>query len=99
MGAGWRGRIGLGKTLQVSCRFIRMEYRAIGEVAAEVGVSPQTLRVWEEKGLLSPARSTGGHRLYGPAAVGRARQIARLRQERGWNPAAIATALPAGSEE
>jgi transcriptional regulator with XRE-family HTH domain len=31
--------------------------------------------------------------------LGRARQIARLRQERGWNPAAIATALPVSSEE
>lgn len=71
----------------------------IGGAASAVGVSPQTLRVWEEKGLLTPDRSAGGHRLYGPRTLERARQIARLRRERGWNPAAIATALadrPAG---
>ena len=71
----------------------------IGEAAAAVGVSPQTLRVWEAKGLLSPDRSAGGHRLYGPRALARARRIAQLRQEQGWNPAAIATVLAASPEE
>lgn len=64
-----------------------------GEVARAVGVSPQTLRVWEAKMLLKPARSGGGHRLYTESALERARQIAELRREMGWNPAAIATAL------
>lgn len=72
---------------------------AIGAAASAVGVSPQTLRVWEEKGLLSPVRSVGGHRLYGPRTLERAHRIARLRRERGWNPAAIATALAARPEE
>jgi DNA-binding transcriptional MerR regulator/mannose-6-phosphate isomerase-like protein (cupin superfamily) len=65
----------------------------ITEVADAVGVSQQTLRVWEAKKLLNPARSPGGHRLYSDRAVERAKRIADLRREMGWNPAAIATAL------
>lgn len=38
----------------------------IGPLAARFGVSPETLRVWEQKGLLPPARRTpGGHSRYG----------------------------------
>lgn len=69
------------------------EFRTISEAAAVAGVSAQTLRVWEAKNLLSPSRTPGGQRLYSADAANRAREIARLRQERGWNPAAIATAL------
>jgi DNA-binding transcriptional MerR regulator/mannose-6-phosphate isomerase-like protein (cupin superfamily) len=69
------------------------EFFTIGEVAAAVGVSQQTLRVWEARKLLAPARSRGGHRLYTEAALRRAERIAQLRREMGWNPAAIATAL------
>jgi len=36
----------------------------IGEVASQKGVSPQTLRVWEKLGLISPSRSTLGHRVF-----------------------------------
>jgi len=69
------------------------EFRTISEAAALAGVSAQTLRVWEAKNLLSPSRTRGGQRLYSADAADRAREIAQLRQERGWNPAAIATAL------
>lgn len=69
------------------------EFSTIGEAAAAAGVSRQTLRVWEAKNLLSPTRTRGGQRLYSAGAVGRAREIATLRTERGWNAAAIATAL------
>jgi DNA-binding transcriptional MerR regulator/mannose-6-phosphate isomerase-like protein (cupin superfamily) len=65
----------------------------IAEVAEAVAVSQQTLRVWEAKKLLNPARSPGGHRLYSERALERAKQIGDLRREMGWNPAAIATAL------
>ena len=38
----------------------------IGPLAARFGVSPETLRVWEQKGLMPPSRRTpGGHRRYG----------------------------------
>ena len=39
-------------------------------VAAELsGVHPQTLRIYERKGLLSPARTEGGNRRYSDADV------------------------------
>jgi DNA-binding transcriptional MerR regulator len=44
----------------------------IGEVSKRVGVSPELLRAWERRyGLLRPARSAGGLRLYAPADVER----------------------------
>ncbi len=77
------------------------DFCTISEAAAAAGVSAQTLRVWETKNLLAPARTPGGQRLYSTDAVNRAREIASLRTDRGWNPAAIATALagrPDGSK-
>ena len=71
------------------------ELFTIGEVATMVGVSQQTLRVWEAKNLLNPLRSPGGQRLYGHDAIERAQQIVKLRRSTGWNPAAISTALAA----
>lgn len=71
------------------------ELFTIGEVATMVGVSQQTLRVWEAKNLLSPVRSPGGQRLYGHDAIKRAQEIVTLRRSTGWNPAAISTALAA----
>ena len=39
-------------------------------VAAELaGVHPQTLRIYERKGLLEPARTTGGSRRYSQADI------------------------------
>ncbi len=39
----------------------------IGELSRRVGVSPELLRAWERRyGLLSPSRTAGGFRLYGP---------------------------------
>jgi DNA-binding transcriptional MerR regulator/quercetin dioxygenase-like cupin family protein len=67
----------------------------IGEVASTVGVSQQTLRVWEAKNLLSTVRSPGGQRLYSADTLKRARQIAEIRRSTGWNFAAIFTALAA----
>ncbi len=71
-------------------------YRRIGDLAAELGVSPQTLRVWEAQGLVVPDRSERGQRLYTEAHVQRARQVAELRRRDGWNPAAIRAALAGG---
>ena len=48
-------------------------------VAAELaGVHPQTLRIYERKGLLDPARTTGGTRRYSDADIARLRQIQEL---------------------
>ena len=48
------------------------ELLRIGELSRRVGVSPELLRAWERRyGLLRPARSAGGLRLYSPADVER----------------------------
>jgi MerR family transcriptional regulator, light-induced transcriptional regulator len=48
----------------------------IGELSKRVGVSPELLRAWERRyGLLRPARSAGGLRLYSPADVERVAQM------------------------
>ena len=50
----------------------------IGELANEAGVSAQTLRYYERRGLLGPARrATSGFRDYVPAAVRQVRFIRR----------------------
>ena len=50
----------------------------IGDLATAAGVSTRALRYYEEQGLLTPARSAGGHRHYAPDAVERVRWIQRL---------------------
>ena len=48
------------------------EVLRIGELSKRVGVSPELLRAWERRyGLLRPARSPGGLRLYSPADIER----------------------------
>ncbi len=58
-------------------------------VAAELsGVGPQTLRLYEERGLLSPMRSPGGTRRYSDDDLVRLERIAGLLAE-GVNVAGI----------
>ncbi|MGH9029059.1 MAG: heat shock protein transcriptional repressor HspR [Acidimicrobiales bacterium] len=48
-------------------------------VAAELaGVHPQTLRIYERKGLVGPSRTGGGSRRYSPADIERLKQIGAL---------------------
>jgi DNA-binding transcriptional MerR regulator len=48
------------------------ELLRIGELSKRAGASPELLRAWERRyGLLRPARSAGGLRLYSPADVER----------------------------
>lgn len=48
-------------------------------VAAELaGMHPQTLRIYERRGLVSPARTTGGNRRYSEADIARLRRISEL---------------------
>src|SRR5207249_4185678 len=55
-------------------------------VAAElVGMHPQTLRVYEQKGLVRPKRTQGNTRLYSESDVERLRLIQRLTTELGLN--------------
>jgi MerR family transcriptional regulator/heat shock protein HspR len=58
-------------------------------VAAELaGVHPQTLRIYERKGLLAPARTQGGNRRYSDDDIDRLRRISELAAE-GMNLAGI----------
>jgi MerR family transcriptional regulator/heat shock protein HspR len=55
-------------------------------VAAElVGMHPQTLRMYEAKGLVSPRRTPGGTRRYSDADLLRLQQIGQLTSELGLN--------------
>ena len=59
-------------------------------VAAELaGVHPQTLRIYERKGLLRPARTAGNTRRYSQRDIDRLRMIQRLTQEEGLNLAGV----------
>ena len=59
-------------------------------VAAElVGMHPQTLRIYESKGLVMPQRTAGNTRLYSEADLERLRLINRLTQELGLNLAGV----------
>jgi MerR family transcriptional regulator, heat shock protein HspR len=58
-------------------------------VAAELaGVHPQTLRIYERRGLLEPSRSRGGNRRYSDIDIARLRRIAELTEE-GLNLAGV----------
>lgn len=51
-------------------------------VAAELtGMHPQTLRIYERKGLVHPARTGGGNRRYSDEDVALLRRIAELTSE------------------
>lgn len=59
-------------------------------VAAELaGLHPQTLRMYETKGLLRPARTPGGTRVYSEADIERLRLVQRLTTELGLNLAGV----------
>ena len=59
-------------------------------VAADlVGMHPQTLRLYEARGLVRPGRTPGGTRLYSDADVERLRLIHRLTTELGLNLAGV----------
>ncbi len=59
-------------------------------VAAELaGMHPQTLRIYETRGLIAPKRSPKNTRLYSQADVDRLRRIQELTSELGMNLAGV----------
>lgn len=67
-------------------------------VAAELaGVHPQTLRIYERKGLVEPARTDGGSRRYSDADVEMLRRIQSLTNE-GLNLAGVKRVLALQAE-
>ena len=62
-------------------------------VAAELaGVHPQTLRIYERKGLVDPARTEGGSRRYSDSDINQLRRIQELTNE-GLNLAGVKRVL------
>jgi MerR family transcriptional regulator/heat shock protein HspR len=62
-------------------------------VAADlVGMAPQTLRLYEDRGLLDPARTAGGTRRYSQDDLDRVRRIGELLGD-GLNLAGVAAVL------
>jgi MerR family transcriptional regulator/heat shock protein HspR len=63
-------------------------------VAADlVGMHPQTLRIYEQKGLVRPKRTAGNTRLYSEHDLERLRVIQRLTSELGLNLAGVEIVL------
>ena len=66
----------------------------IQEVAADTGLTPRTIRYYEELGLLAPAgRSEGAYRLYDAEDLERLRFIRGLRDDAGFSLAEIGQLL------
>ena len=61
----------------------------IGIASQLIGVHPQTLRMYEQKGLLRPRKSIKNTRLYSQEDVDLGRYIQRLTQEMGMNLAGV----------
>jgi len=65
----------------------------ISVAARLAGMHPQTLRIYETKGLVSPKRTRGNTRLYSEADLERLRLIQRLTTELGLNLAGVEVVL------
>ena len=65
----------------------------IGIASELIGVHPQTLRMYEQKGLLRPRKSIKNTRLYSQDDVDLGRYIQRLTQELGMNLAGVSKVL------
>jgi MerR family transcriptional regulator/heat shock protein HspR len=67
-------------------------------VAAELaGMHPQTLRIYERRGLVDPARTTGGNRRYSETDIVMLLRIAQLTEE-GLNLAGVKRVLALEAE-
>ena len=63
-------------------------------VAADiVGMHPQTLRIYENKGLIRPKRTAGNTRLYSEADIQRLQLIQQLMNDLGLNLAGVEQVL------
>jgi DNA-binding transcriptional MerR regulator/methylmalonyl-CoA mutase cobalamin-binding subunit len=71
----------------------------IKEAAARTGVSVPVLRAWERRyGIVEPARTASGYRMYDEAALKRLRTMRRL-VEGGWSPSIAAAAIRSDAPE
>ena len=68
-------------------------YLLISRVAERFNIHPQTLRLYEREGLISPARSAGNTRLYDEKTLERLETILTLTREMGVNLAGVEVIL------
>ncbi len=61
----------------------------IGVVAEMLKLHPQTLRMYEKKGLIRPSRTVGRTRMYSPEDVEEIARVTRLARDLGVNLAGI----------
>ena len=71
----------------------RSKYVMISVVADRYDVHPQTLRLYEREGLISPARSAGNTRLYDEETIRRLETILTLTRDLGVNLAGVEVVL------
>src|SRR4029453_17532109 len=77
----------------VNVEYMRQRAVYVISVAAELaGMHPQTLRIYERKGLISPARTGGGSRRYSEADIRALQRIQELTNE-GLNLAGVKRVL------
>lgn len=75
--------------MEMSAEYRRQRAVYVISVAAELsGMHPQTLRIYERKGLIAPARTVGGSRRYSDADIRALQRIAELTNE-GLNLAGV----------
>ena len=65
----------------------------IGEIAEKYGIHPQTLRMYEREGLLTPTRTEGNTRVYDPDTLERLEIILTLTRHLGVNLAGVEVIL------
>jgi len=63
-----------------AARRLNTRYLTVGQTARILGISASTLRMWENIGLISPARSSGRYRLYNPELLDVLKRIKYLRE-------------------
>ena len=71
----------------------RMGAYMIGVVSVRYGVHPQTLRLYEREGLLTPSRTEGKTRLYSDEDLERLEFILNLTRDLGVNLAGVEVVL------
>jgi MerR family transcriptional regulator/heat shock protein HspR len=82
------------RTTRVAARVERSRGVFMISVAAELAaMHPQTLRMYEARGLIEPQRSPKGTRLYSQADVDRLRRIQEMTTELGMNLAGVERVL------
>ena len=92
--AGSGGRRVTRRTTRTTATFDTSRGVFMISVAADiVGMHPQTLRIYESKGLIRPKRTAGNTRLYSDSDVERLRLIQRLTTDLGLNLAGVERVL------